>query len=304
MFVVPHLLLLLRYDQSCASSLHVVAEGFVQPVNVVGILWHIVRLAHEVVNEGVRKLVTPGLPNDLDGLVDCLLANLQVELQGMSVLPWQGAKLWVPDIRSSAEDVCFVLAQGVMLGGLREQVPLLVVPGNGNMLLRCAPVAQAPLKSVHLVVALGEAEGLVVVARQHEELHGAGEHIALLPAVLRDANRTLAVLFCALAVFPHALRFPHQLEGLLGFLKVVQAEAHDAIQVTGALIGHQGFPVGPARLLGLGVLVMKLRRQPHLVHQRCRCLEVKVLDVEGGGLVEGASLFVELGGLDILLHFR
>mmetsp|Transcript_26836 Transcript_26836/g.75885 ORF Transcript_26836/g.75885 Transcript_26836/m.75885 type:complete len:362 (+) Transcript_26836:1081-2166(+) len=176
-----------------------------------------------------------------------------------------------------------------MLGGVGVLAPLLVVLGDCHVLLPCALPGEAVLVDDHLVVALRQAECLLVVLRDQQELHGAGG-VALLAAVLGDKRGAR-----------RELRLPHQLEGPVGLVQVLQAQADHAVHVVGALVGHQGLGVGSTALLGLRVQPVQLWRVD-LAHQRRGSLEVQILNVQLRRLVVGAGLLVQLRRLHVLPH--
>mmetsp|Transcript_25 Transcript_25/g.69 ORF Transcript_25/g.69 Transcript_25/m.69 type:complete len:537 (-) Transcript_25:2048-3658(-) len=267
LLVVPHFLLLLRNDQGCVRGLHVVAQGLVQAIDIVGVFGDIVRLTHEVVDEGVCQGIAARAAHDLDGTVNLFLTDPEVEFQGHAIL----------------------LAERIVLCCVGQVVLLFVVLGDSCVLLPRALFAQALLEGLHLIVALREVEGLLVVLCEQEELHSTWD-VALAPAILCHPLSTRWEPGLA-----------HQLKGPLGLVEALEAEAHDAVEVPSALIGNDGLAVSAARLLGLGVLQVELRRVD-LAHERGRGLKVEVQDVEGGGLIVGTRRLIELCRLHILPH--
>mmetsp|Transcript_45687 Transcript_45687/g.108614 ORF Transcript_45687/g.108614 Transcript_45687/m.108614 type:complete len:410 (+) Transcript_45687:546-1775(+) len=267
LLVIAHLLLLLGDDVSRACGLHVVAQRFVQSVDIVGILRHVILLAHQVVDQRVRQRVTSRFAHDLDGVVDFLLAHLQVQLQSRGVL----------------------LAERVVPCGVGQEVALLVVLGDSAVLIARAVVAQARFEGGHLVLPLCQQEGLLVVLGEQQEFDCPGD-VAVLPAVFRHPLRAGGELCLA-----------HQLEGLLRLVQAVQADSDHAVQVSSPLVRDQCVLVSATRLLGLRELQMQLRRGD-LGHERRRRLEVHVQDVQGGRLVVRARGLIELRRLHVLLH--
>eukprot|EP00438_Fugacium_kawagutii_P024550 Skav223330 [mRNA] locus=scaffold200:129914:130486:- [translate_table: standard] len=189
---------------SCSCRLHVVAQGLVQAVHIVGILRDIVCFTHEVVNERVRQGIIPGSAYDLNGMVDLLLTHLQVQLQSHGVL----------------------LAVGVMSCRICQEVALLIVLGNSFVLISGAVVCKASFIGGHLILPFSKKEGLLIVFGQEVELHGPG-HVAILPAILGHPFGARSQLGLA-----------NQLEGLLRLVQLVQRNPHHAVQITSPFIGH------------------------------------------------------------------
>jgi hypothetical protein len=57
--------------------LDVVAQGHVELEDVIGILGHPIRLTHQVVDEGVRKVLVARLAHHLDSVSNLALAALR-----------------------------------------------------------------------------------------------------------------------------------------------------------------------------------------------------------------------------------
>merc|ERR1719486_1698470 len=49
-----------------------------QPIDIVGVLGHVIALAHQVINESVGECIASSLSNHLNGIVDLLLSDLQI----------------------------------------------------------------------------------------------------------------------------------------------------------------------------------------------------------------------------------
>mmetsp|Transcript_24825 Transcript_24825/g.39068 ORF Transcript_24825/g.39068 Transcript_24825/m.39068 type:complete len:335 (-) Transcript_24825:58-1062(-) len=158
--VVAQVLLLARDDLRGLGRLVEVAQRQVQPVDVVRVLGHAVRVAHEEVDQLVREQVVARLAHHLDGPVHLPLAALQEELERAAVLA----------------------GQRVVAAGAAQVAPRLVVPRHVRRLLGPHAVAQQLRVLLHQALPLGQVEGRALVARQQQELQRASA-VALALAV-------------------------------------------------------------------------------------------------------------------------
>mmetsp|Transcript_38761 Transcript_38761/g.100994 ORF Transcript_38761/g.100994 Transcript_38761/m.100994 type:complete len:415 (-) Transcript_38761:1743-2987(-) len=265
--VVAVILLLPRYHKRCVCSLQVVAQDLVQLANVHWRLRHIVGVTHKVGRELVRQCVVARLPSDLNRVVDLLLADLKVELEGRVVLP----------------------AERIVFGCLRIAGPLFVVSGNDRVLLLVAMLPEMFLIVAHGVVPLGQLERSLVHPGQQEEL---------------DCARDVAL---AHAVIRHPLspgRQPSltdQLKSPCWLIEFLQAQPHHTVQVSRSLVGFERLVVCAAGLLRLCKLHVDHGRM-YLAHEGSRSVEVELVDVQVCCLVEGTGLDVHLCRLGELPH--
>lgn len=106
-------------------------EGHVEPVDVVGVLGHAVRLAHEEVDEHVGQHVVAGLAHHVNRRVDLALPALSVHdtwavshTSGTPGLAWPSH---AAHLQEEFEGSGILPAQGVEAARLAEVLPCLVV---------------------------------------------------------------------------------------------------------------------------------------------------------------------------------
>eukprot|EP00964_Phaeocystis_antarctica_P092432 scaffold59457_cov61-Phaeocystis_antarctica.AAC.1 len=263
--VVAQLLLLPRDDDGGLGGLRVVTQRHVQPEDVVGVLGHAVGLAHEEVDEGVGEHIGARTAHDLDGLVDCPLAALQEEAQGLTV----------------------VLTHEPELPRLLVVLLALVVDGHLLVLLGQTLLAEGLGVGLHAAVRHGELERLLGALGEDEELDR-GAMVAHALAVLRDEQRP-----------QHTLGIAHEGEGALWLLQLLEVQSHHGVHIVGAAIGVRRLLELALRLLGLRKLAVELGRRD-ACHQRRGGRPVLGAYVNGGGLVGLLPRLIQARGLLVL----
>mmetsp|Transcript_49354 Transcript_49354/g.163451 ORF Transcript_49354/g.163451 Transcript_49354/m.163451 type:complete len:276 (-) Transcript_49354:2617-3444(-) len=256
--VVSNLLLLPCDDDCRLGRLRVVAQRHVELEDVVGVLGHAIRLAHQKVDQLVGEGVGARAAHHLGGLADGALPTLQEE----------------------PECLCVVLEEEPELARSHRVAPLLIVLCDLLVVARAAVRSQGRGEDLHVVVGRSRLKGILRPLRKQEELDGIpavpGRH-----AVPRHQQGALRRLGLA-----------DDGKRALCLAEVGQEQPHDRVNIVGLFVRRSRLLVGLVNLFGLCVLDEQLWRRD-AAHERFRRHPVLGANVDLDRLLGRVALLVE-----------